>query len=164
MNGKETLKSTLSATQQMLAWYIADLSDDELLIRPDPKANHIAWQLGHLICSEIGLVKSQELGAEFPELPASFSDKYTKEASAKDGKENFHTKEEYLTLFNKVRETTLATLDKLTDADLDKPTQGSMAKFAPKLGDLFVLTSNHVLMHAGQFTVVRRKLDKPILF
>ena len=49
-------------------------------------------------------------------------------------------------------------------ADLDKPTPGEMAKYAPTVGALFLLTSNHVMMHAGQFTVVRRKLGKPVLF
>ena len=35
---------------------------------------------------------------------------------------------------------------------------------APTLGALLLLQSNHTLMHAGQFTVVRRKLGKPVLF
>jgi len=29
---------------------------------------------------------------------------------------------------------------------------------------LLVLTANHTLMHGGQFTVLRRKLGKPVLF
>jgi len=37
-------------------------------------------------------------------------------------------------------------------------------KFAPKLVNLLLLVSNHTTMHAGQFTVVRRKLGKPVLF
>jgi hypothetical protein len=52
----------------------------------------------------------------------------------------------------------------MPDADLDKPTQGNMAQFAPTLGALLLLQSNHTLMHAGQFTVLRRKLGKPVLF
>ena len=36
--------------------YLADLSDDDLFIRPHEKANHIAWQLGHLITSEYNLL------------------------------------------------------------------------------------------------------------
>lgn len=81
-----------------------------------------------------------------------------------DPPKGFATKEEYLSQFNKAREATLAALAKMSDADLDKPTQGNMAKFAPTLGNLIVLQSNHTLMHAGQFTVVRRKLGKPVLF
>jgi hypothetical protein len=39
-----------------------------------------------------------------------------------------------------------------------------MAKFAPTVGAMLLLNANHVLMHAGQFSVVRRKLGKPVLF
>ena len=39
-----------------------------------------------------------------------------------------------------------------------------MAQMAPTLGALLLLNANHVMMHAGQFTVVRRKLGKPVLF
>jgi hypothetical protein len=39
-----------------------------------------------------------------------------------------------------------------------------MAKHAPTLGDIFLLLATHTMMHAGQFTVVRRKLGKPVLF
>ena len=62
------------------------------------------------------------------------------------------------------RKATIAALSKLSDADLDRPTTGPMAQFAPTLGQLFLAASNHTLMHAGQFTVVRRKLGKPVLF
>jgi len=53
---------------------------------------------------------------------------------------------------------------KLSEADLDRPVTSNMAKVAPTVGSLLLLASNHVLMHAGQFTVVRRKLGKPVLF
>ena len=38
-----------------------------------------------------------------------------------------------------------------------------MAPFAPTLGAFLMLISNHTLMHAGQFTVIRRKLGKAVL-
>ena len=63
-----------------------------------------------------------------------------------------------------MRAVTIAAVDKLSDTDFDTPTKGSMAKYAPTLGDLLVLTANHTLMHGGQFTVVRRALGKPVVF
>ncbi len=39
-----------------------------------------------------------------------------------------------------------------------------MARFAPTVGHLLLMLSNHDLMHAGQFSVLRRKLGKPVLF
>ena len=43
-------------------------------------------------------------------------------------------------------------------------TQRPAKEFAPTLGAMLLLNANHVMMHAGQFSVVRRKLGKPILF
>jgi hypothetical protein len=164
MHAKDAIKSALLSTQQMVGMYLGDLSDADLLERPVPAANHIAWQLGHLIASEVHLIKETLPNAVYPELPSGFAERHNKATSALNPPKGFGTKAEYLGLFGKVRGATLAALDKLSDADLDRPTQGNMAQFAPKLGDLFLLVSNHVLMHAGQFTVVRRKLGKPVLF
>jgi hypothetical protein len=164
MNAKDAIRYALQSTQHMLPMYLEDLSDADLLVRPVPNANHIAWQLGQLISAEVKLLATAIPGAKFPELPSGFAERYTKETSKDDNPKNFLTKKEYLTLFNRVREATLASLDKVPDADLDKPTSGPMAQYAPNLGALFILNANHVMMHAGQFTVVRRKLGKPVLF
>ena len=52
MTGREAIKAALEATQATLHWYVGDFTDADLLVRPVPNANHIAWQLGHLIDSE----------------------------------------------------------------------------------------------------------------
>ena len=63
-----------------------------------------------------------------------------------------------------MRAATLAEVDKLADADLDRACTGRMAQFAPKLANLLLLVGNHTTMHSGQFSVIRRKLGKPVLF
>jgi uncharacterized damage-inducible protein DinB len=164
MKATQILETTLSSTQFILNHYLSDLADADLLVRPVPGANHIAWQLGHLLTAEIHLVKSQLPDAVFPELPAAFADKHDKEAAARDSAKDFFSKQQYLELFNRIREATKAAVAKLSDADLDQPSTGNMASFAPTLGAFLTLVSNHTLMHAGQFSVVRRKLGKPVLF
>ena len=163
MTAKDAIKTALTGTQRMLSWYLSDLSDADLLVRPVPTANHIAWQLGHLINSEHSLL-GQLPGAAYPALPAGWAEQHGKSAAPVDPPKGFATKAEYLTRFNQAREVTLTTLAKMADADLDKPTQGNMAQFAPTLGALLLLQANHTMMHVGQFTPVRRKLGKPVLF
>lgn len=164
MNAREAITIALQGTGGMLPMYLGDLSDADLLVRPAPSANHIAWQLGHLISSEVQLISGQVSGAVYPELPAGFGKQHGKETSAIEPPKGFAAKADYLSLFAKVREATVANLQKLSDADLDKPTTGSMAPYAPNVGAMFLLVSNHTLMHAGQFTAVRRTLGKPVLF
>lgn len=164
MTAKDAIKNALTSTQHMLGMFIADLSDADLLVRPVPAANHIAWQLGHLISAENQFTAMAGGGDACPKLPDGWGDQHGKKTAAQDPPKGFATKAQYLDLFTKAREATLATLAKMTDADLDKPTSGDMAKFAPTMGSLFLLTANHTMMHAGQFTVLRRKLGKPVLF
>ncbi len=164
MKAKDAIKIALTSTQNLVPMYLGDMSDTDLLARPVPGANHIAWQLGHLIFSEVGIVKSQLPSAAYPEFPAGYEQQHNKEASAMEPPKGFASKADYLALFNTVREATIANLDKLSDADLDKPSTGHLAQFAPSLGAMFILVSNHTLMHAGQFTATRRKLGKPIVF
>lgn len=164
MNGIQTLQAALASTQFLTANYINDLSDAELLMRPVPGANHAAWQLGHVIAAEIHLVRMELPEAAYPELPAGFADAHAQTQTGKDGPDGFRSKADYVKLFNAVRQATIDTVGKLQDGDLDRATKGPLAKFAPRLGDLFVLVSNHALMHSGQFSVLRRKLGKPVLF
>jgi len=162
MKAQDLLCGALSMSQHMLGMLLNDLSDADLLVRPVPGANHIAWQLGHLIVAEHGMVSGHLPGVAYPELPAGFADRHKKEAATNDS--GFGTKAEYLNLFNKVRQATIDAVAKLSDADLDRPTTGRMAAMVPTVGALLLLNANHVDMHAGQFTVVRRKLGKPVLF
>jgi hypothetical protein len=164
MNAKTPIKSILHSTQHLLNWYVSDLSDADLLVRPVPNSNHIAWQLGHLISAEAGMCGSTIPGAIKVELPAGFKEKHTKDTAMIDPPKGFLTKAEYLALFETVRAATFGTLEKMSDADLEKPTTGNMAKFCPTLMDLLLLQGNHAMMHVGYFTAVRRKLGKPVLF
>jgi DinB superfamily len=164
MNGVKAIQSALEGTRFVLNWYVSDFSDADLLIRPVPEANHAAWQIGHLISAEGHLVSPQLPDTAYPELPAGFRDNHGSEGAKKSSTEGCLTKAEYLSLFDAARSATIAAVGKLSDDDLDRPTTGNMAQFAPTLGQLLILTSNHTLMHAGQLTVIRRALGNPVLF
>lgn len=164
MNAKDAIRTALKGTQNHLQMYVSDLSDADFLVRPVPNANHVAWQLGHLINAECDLVHKAIPGGAGMERPAGFKEQYTKDTAAADPPKGFANKAELMALFNRAREATLASLEKMSDTDLDRPTEGQMAKFAPTLGAMMLLQSNHTLMHGGQITVLRRKLGKPVLF
>jgi uncharacterized damage-inducible protein DinB len=142
---------------------LSDLSDADLLVRPVPSANHIAWQLGHLINSEVMLL---QLGTGMPtfRLPDDFAARHGKETAAKDSATDFLTKAEYIDLFKKVRSATLSALEAMPETTLDNATPESFKSYAPTVGALLMLIANHPLMHSGQFSVVRRKLGKTVLF
>jgi hypothetical protein len=116
MDFKDAIHSSLRAVDFLVHGYLADLTDNELLERPVPAANHLAWQLGHLITSERHLVEAASPGS-MPELPAGFAERYGRGKPVSDDPTDFLSKDEYLRLAKQIRGATLAALDKLTPAD-----------------------------------------------
>lgn len=143
--------------------YLQDLTDDDLMRRPVENANHIAWQLGHLIESEHNL-NNMVCPDSMPPLPNGFAAKHAKENAASDDKSAFCTKEEYLKAMEEQRAGTLALLDKLSDEELEKPSPEPIQKFGATVGAVIAGQSAHWMMHAGQWVIVRRQLGKEAIF
>lgn len=162
MNTKDAIKSSLDFSLFVLNQYIGDLSDAELLHRPGPGCNHLAWQLGHLVASHASLLNSVCEGRA-PGLPEGFEKRHSKEMAGVDDATQFDTKQTYQTLLTQMRDATAAALDTLSDADFDRPGPERMRKMFPTVGAMFTLIASHPLMHAGQFAVVRRQLGKPVV-
>ena len=162
MNTRDAIRSTMDLGSMVMKQYLSDLSDAELLIRPGKGCNHIAYQLGHLISSEWGLLEAIAPGSA-PELPAGFKQTYEKENAQSDDPQQFCTKQQYLDLFEKLNAATLKALNGTSDADLDQPSPERLRKMFPTVGMIYVLIATHPLMHAGQFVPVRRALGKPVL-
>lgn len=162
MTVKDLLRQNMQSSRDILLAYISDLSDADLLVRSVPQANHIAWQLGHLVVSERGMISS--LGQRMQELPAGFEQAHTKETSKATDTSRFARKQQYVELLEQVRQATLSALQATPEADFDKPGPEQMRSYAPTVGSVFALLATHELMHAGQFVPVRRKLGKPVLF
>jgi hypothetical protein len=162
MNAKDAIRSSANFSSLVLKTYISDLDDADLMRRPGEGCNHLAWQLGHLISSEVQLLDKVAPGQGI-ELPDGFADAHSKEACNNDDSASFHGKEAYLGLFDKVREASLAALDAYPPSDLDNPAPEDFRDFCPTMGDLFTLIATHPMMHAGQFVIVRRQIGKPIL-
>ena len=58
MNVKDAIRSSANLSSMVLKTYISDLDDADLMRRPGEGCNHLAWQLGHLISSEVQLLES----------------------------------------------------------------------------------------------------------
>lgn len=162
MNAKDAILTSFGLNDNILNAYLGDLSDADLLLRPVPGQNHIAWQLGHLISSERMFVEGIKPGS-CPPLPAGFDEAHdTKGSSKSDDASKFLTKDRYLELYRAQRAATKKVLEGLSESDLDAPGHESVREFAPTVGAVMVLLGDHVTMHVGQFVSVRRKLQKPV--
>lgn len=159
MNAKKAIKDGLDMGEMVGMAYLGDLSDTELMQRPHPECNHLNWQVGHLIASEHGLMSKVAPG-KMPELPEGFEAKYQKDSTCSDDPSQFATKDELLSVYKTQRAATLQILDALSDDDLDTPTG---VDYAPTFGAMVAMQGAHWLMHCGQWVVVRRQNDKPVV-
>jgi len=162
MDIKQAIAFNLSSSELLVNGYLADLESSDLLVRPVPGANHIAWQLGHLIAAERSLVERAVPG-KMDALPDGFAQRHNKETAASDSAADFLSKDEYQQLAKKVRANTLRVVESLSPADFDKPASGG-PPFIKSAGEFFLFISGHWLMHAGQWAVIRRKLGRAPLF
>lgn len=162
MDAKTAIQSSANISSMVLKSYVGDLEDADLMLRPGPGCNHLAWQLGHLISSEVQLLEAVAPGKGI-ELPDGFVDAHNKEAIGNDDPSAFRGKDEYVELFDQVRAASEAALKDYPEEQLDAESPENFRNFCPTMGDMFTLIATHPMMHAGQFVTVRRQLGKPIV-
>ena len=159
MNAKDAIRATMNTGDFMIDSYLSDITPQEMMIRPAPGANHLAWQLGHLISAETRLVEAAVPGS-MPPLPEGFTERHSKEKATSDNAGDFLSKDEYLELAKAVRAATLKVLDTQTEEDLNKPVAGRLPPWIKRAGECFVTAGGHWLLHAGQWVVLRRHLGR----
>ena len=112
MSPKDAIRNTIDMSQMVAGAYTSDLADGDLLVRPVPGMNHIAWQIGHLIASERQMM---EILQPVRSLPEGFVEAHSKETAASDDASKFHTLAEYQALWTAQREATKKILDSYSD-------------------------------------------------
>jgi len=162
MTAKEVIRQIVEFCHMVTRSYVDDLTDKDLLVRAVPGANHIAWQLGHLLSGEHEMLKN--IGQNPPPLPRGFVEAHTKETASSDDPAKFFKKADYLGLMDKMKAASLAAIDATPDQKLDQPGPESMREYAPTNAAVLTLFGTHWLMHAGQFVPIRRKLGKAAMY
>ena len=160
MNARQAIQLGLDMADFVCMAYLNDLTDEQLMRRPCEGANHIVWQVGHLIASEHQLIE-MVCPWTMPALPEGFAARYAKETASVDDGAAFDSKANLMAAHQAQRAGTLAALSALTDEDLDR---ASGVDYAPTVGGIFSMQGSHWLMHAGQWVIVRRQLGLPALF
>ena len=162
MKAQDVLAGAYKTSDMVLRTYISDLSDADLLHRPAAGCNHLAWQLGHLIASEVSLLNSVCPNTAAM-LPSGFAERYSKETAKLDSPSAFDIKEEYVRLMDLNQAAALAAMANVSEERLSEPGPAHFQPMFPTVGSVLILVATHGLMHSGQFVPVRRSLGKPVL-
>lgn len=163
MTQTELMSDFVTRNGEILKMTLADFTEEEMLVRPVPGANHAAWQLGHLLASAAYMVNMVAPGV-IPEAVVRLGEKYNGKTADVDDPAFYPPKAELIEAFSQAYGAIADWVKSLKPEDLDRPTPGRMADFAPTTGHLALMTVSHIGMHVGQMQVIRRRLGKPLLF
>ena len=162
MNAHDVISQMLDTARFVTNTYLADMSDQDLLVPPITGAHTAAWQLGHLILSECGMLDTLASGSA-PALPEGFAKSHSKESEFQEASTGFLGKAAYVELAAKVRLATRELLAKFSADQLSIPGPEGMRSYAPTVGSIFLMIGSHEILHSGQLAVIRRKLGKPVV-
>lgn len=156
MNTIDFIKFSLESSTGWAMGLINDMKDAPLAQPTSSGGNHPTWVLGHLARAESDLLDGFILGQpnRFPELESEFSMGSKPTADA----DKYPSIDELMGKFQQIRAATLAHLDTLSEADLDKKSHAP-EEFGPTFGTVgscFAAMSTHVAFHAGQVADARR--------
>ena len=154
----DVIAHSLMMSQVMLHRFVDDLGPQEMLHRPTPKANCAAWLIGHLILTERHALA--RLGvSDVPPLPDGFEKRFSRDEGCPQANE-FGDVSTLRALLDQHRNRTIGAVKRATSEQLDKPLDKPHPMFQT-VGQFGNFVAAHVMMHAGQITIIRRSLGRP---
>jgi uncharacterized damage-inducible protein DinB len=160
MTVNEAIVYNLEVSRSLLHRYLDDLTPQEYLHRPAPKANCAAWLVGHLILSERNFMAAAGV-TDLPELPERFEKRFGRQEDA-PGAGEFGDVALLRPLFDTHRDRLIDAVRQLSPQKLDEPLANPRPIFRT-VGEQLNFAAQHVSMHAGQITIIRRSLGRPPL-
>ena len=151
----------INASKRLLNSLTADLKGGEWEHRAVPGSNCTAWLVGHLIMTDrwaLGMAGVTEL----PELPAGFETVFSRENNAPHAA-TFGDPASLVPTFDQHRDLLADAIAKMPGTRFDEPTPKPHPRFST-MGEFFYAMNNHVVMHCGQISTIRRSLGRSPLF
>lgn len=156
---QEMIAHSLRAACLMAHRFLDDLKPAEFLHQPCPGANCAAWIVGHLTCTahrQLQFLKA----ANIPPLPAGFEDRFAATKAMATAPGDLGEPKELMRLFDAVHESLIAEVRRLPDTALAGPPPFATPLFS-NLGEAMNFMGEHIAMHLGQVTIIRRSLGYP---
>ena len=160
MTAVDFVKMTLEMSKGWVMGLAADAKDIATTVPTPNGGNHPLWCLGHLIYAEGNIVGKYAKGEANP--VAEWAELFDGGTTPLDDASQYPSYDELLAKFEEVRAATMAYVDTLSDADLDKPShaEGDMAQWFGTIGACLAAIPIHFGFHGGQIADARRAAGK----
>ncbi|MGI9628555.1 MAG: DinB family protein [Longimicrobiales bacterium] len=156
MQSIDLIRLNLSKSRERVLERVVEMRD-YCTVAPTPRGGgHTLWVLGHLAYIEELIIRSFMLGE--PNPLAAWEQAFDG-ADVSNETADFPPFDDVLARCNEARDSTLALLTGLTEADLDRVSANSPEGHEDTFGtyrDCFQLVSDHWYMHRGQLADARR--------
>lgn len=156
MRAIDATLATLEFSRGATLGFLEDIPEDKWCHQPIPGANHAAWIAGHIASTDNYFLTS--LAGQASSVPAEWDDLFGMGSTPKNDPSVYPSPAELRDQLQTRRDGLTAWLKSLSDAQLAKPLEGDLARFAPNYAALAGSIAWHEGMHAGQLTLVRKSL------
>ena len=162
MDIKSRAKGYLDFTRQGTLKYLEGIPEGKYTYQPWAGANHVLWNLGHIAATDMFAIAALKGASGFPTGP--YDSIFGMGSTPVDDPSKYPPIKEVRDYLDGQRRELLALLERKSEADLLKPTEGDMAQFAPDAAGVLFSLGWHEGMHAGQIVAIRKALGlKPIM-
>jgi uncharacterized damage-inducible protein DinB len=158
MTTNDAIVFSLKVSKDLMRRFVEDLRPEEYLHRPAPKANCVAWLLGHLTLTERRALAALGAG-EMPALPDGFEKRFARDETA-PGAADFGDVMPLLQIWEQHRQMLIDKVATATAEQLDRPLDKAHPRFS-KVGEMAAFMAQHAILHTGQISTIRRSLGKP---
>lgn len=153
---------------ERLAWargfthaLLADMTDEQLLVRAGGRGNHTLWVMGHLAQTDDAILSA--LTGEPPQLSGSFKDRFGGNREPSADASDYPARDELAAAMRSSRDRVIAWVGSLDETTAYEPAPEFLRRFAPdRITAAFALAA-HEMLHNGQVTSVRAALGLPRL-
>ena len=165
-----TEKSAMDVVREMsvdrLAWVrwfteslLTPMTDAQLLHRAGGAGNHGIWVMGHIAATD-EFFRTHFTG-EASELGEGFMDLFGGGSEIQADPRVYPSRAELVQAMSAARANLIRWWSALGDAELERPLEGELARFAPDLRSLPVTIAAHEMLHTGQVASCRASLGLP---
>ncbi len=163
MNTIDYIRQEMSMSKGWIGGLMADMQSAPMTLPTPNGGNHPLWIVGHLAYSESNILNCYILGKDNP--LAEWKDTFGIGSQPVNEATAYPAYEDLLAKFETVRSETLAYLETLTDADLDKPSHApeERKEYFGTIGQCLTVMTTHLSFHGGQIADARRAAGRDIL-
>ena len=163
MNTLDFIRQEMGMSKSWIGSLMDDLKDVPMTLPTPNGGNHPLWIVGHLAYSESNIFNCFILGKENPLV--EWKDTFGIGSQPVSDSAAYPSYDELIAKFEAVRAETLAYLDTITDADLDKPSHAPEERnvFFGTVGKCLTVMTTHLAFHGGQLADARRAAGRDIL-